>query len=1399
MKHNTLFWARTLFFTLALLIIVTQISPALAFGEPAHPVEIIENFWNCQNAHYDYINSNERYSRELESIIDRTAVFPNEFTHLISKPVYNYLWINKMPTTKAVGEAIIRARMSDGSTRHFKIMLKKLESKSLPPVKVNTYSQRTGDIIMGAKPHAEIKFQTYIGLQDWEYFYKHSVALNMLFYTENDFKEWECKVTHRESGQSKTLADPQKNLYTSRMDAAFQLEIKNSDTDIPYDANFETELFACMKNGEKIKLAHEAQKQILDPIVFAKKPVWVKIKHPREMFETEAFKVHDETVAASKKVYVDFVELSAEETEDFFAGEYFFPLAERDSVHSIEVVYTSADGTESSYCDHVITYTFKPVSNIAISGTTKENRACGAGVNVLLSDYARRVAQVKSTLTAQFSKLSSLKEFYDSTSQYTESEALRYRVKESDRLSFISVIPGKVDLSVNTIVSAPSEYVQREVPSGYFSNSPTQSDIVIRPDLPPAIILLPYSLSISRLDAFDYYSDAVSLDGDSIASCDIQLKKLLENGECETIEHSRGMKLALGRYRLELVATEKMEGETYAELLPENSKKVSKSGADFSVENYAPTTIISLDLKAKLPKADITIVTDDIEHSEIISQKKVAITNHLRELGIDAFINHHDKAVYTYSMKVYDSNNFGASYPSSTYHYSNNGYRGTLSLDRVSNNPYTVDRGSYKNVKKSHSIEEHVPNNSSRDAIFKWTKGRWIQTQAWNGRQLPSTRSYSCSHGRVTLNKTGSYFGHDSSSPTRDGLYEGEIWRIPYDFTAIYTGVCTYNDKVWEPKYVSVDSYTGHYSGTVRKSVVKPFAEQSRMYSDRLKVYFNTDETPNDDAGNMVAQCDYEEMLSLISEHLKTVIPPKNTVLVNDELKFVSEDSDLEFDEIFVKFIKLTHDPSIFQNPDENISGNIITIPTSFTKAGKYLLSREIADKPPIEQYSKSANACIEITAHRKPTADFEIDWTFANGKYDITLEDKSFDPDFEFDADKGIATKIYRYRKAGGDYVYEKPSQLSEGEYFVSLMVKDKFGAWSEESIKTIKLKAIPDVSLQAKLKYCSEHSSEAASGENVTVCEIQSKYHTDHDIFIQAFDKQTVIPFESAVSLGKDRYKWSDTEITIPEDTSDGIYNIRIHSNPAGEILLPVKVNTPIIVKGKTLQSEKLELSAITNKYAVSASATIFSGSKHERVIELALTENEGETKTWHAEVDIDEIDLQDGIYTTVFTAATASGKTATDSVTEEFVFLKIKNVAASGAHNLWNKSRFMGYEKIEITVELNKPADEVELRFSPELEAMNYRNSNGHNYSYREEFGYTVDFPIIMTNADSSRTIWTAKYILPIAESTIDWEGKTIKEPYKMYVKAIRNKKAAEADYPIDITGNIHDRMYVRPLIE
>lgn len=152
----------------------------------------------------------------------------------------------------------------------------------------------------------------------------------------------------------------------------------------------------------------------------------------------------------------------------------------------------------------------------------------------------------------------------------------------------------------------------------------------------------------------------------------------------------------------------------------------------------------------------------------------------------------------------------------------------------------------------------------------------------------------------------------------------------------------------------------------------------------------------------------------------------------------------------------------------------------------------------------------------------------------------------------------------------------------------------------------------------------------------------------------------------------------------------------------------------------------------------------------------------------------------------------------ITDRKTELEIKEMNIIGEWNKWNTHRFMGYEKIKIQIETDQEVDRVEIRFSPELEAMHYVNSKGMIYNYCDELGYIVNFPLAAKKIGDTPQ-WEAEYILPIAKSTVSWKNVRLTDPYKVYLKAYGDELEISEEMELDLTGNIYDLIYIRPIVK
>ncbi|MCR4435037.1 MAG: hypothetical protein QHH06_06615 [Clostridiales bacterium] len=131
-----------------------------------------------------------------------------------------------------------------------------------------------------------------------------------------------------------------------------------------------------------------------------------------------------------------------------------------------------------------------------------------------------------------------------------------------------------------------------------------------------------------------------------------------------------------------------------------------------------------------------------------------------------------------------------------------------------------------------------------------------------------------------------------------------------------------------------------------------------------------------------------------------------------------------------------------------------------------------------------------------------------------------------------------------------------------------------------------------------------------------------------------------------------------------------------------------------------------------------------------------------------------------------------------------------------------RFLSLETVKVDVQTTGGADRVVIRFSPELEAMQYTDAKGVTYDYgKDYFGYYVLFPEDSTcSLDSAikdnHAVW--EYTLPLAQSSKSWDDVRLREPYSMTVTAFKGDRSATYTVnDIDITGNVYDLTYIQPV--
>lgn len=166
-------------------------------------------------------------------------------------------------------------------------------------------------------------------------------------------------------------------------------------------------------------------------------------------------------------------------------------------------------------------------------------------------------------------------------------------------------------------------------------------------------------------------------------------------------------------------------------------------------------------------------------------------------------------------------------------------------------------------------------------------------------------------------------------------------------------------------------------------------------------------------------------------------------------------------------------------------------------------------------------------------------------------------------------------------------------------------------------------------------------------------------------------------------------------------------------------------------------------------------------------------------------------------------------------KIVTLAVTGVSIRGYWNHWRGQvdmfgkqltdephRFLSLETVKVDVSTTGNADKVVIRFSPELEAMQFTDTNGNVYDYRDDyFGEYVIFPQNSTiSLDSSvrdnHAVW--EYSLPLAPSSKSWDDARLRGQYSMTVTAYKGERSVVYTVnDIDITGNVYDLTYIQPI--
>ena len=234
-------------------------------------------------------------------------------------------------------------------------------------------------------------------------------------------------------------------------------------------------------------------------------------------------------------------------------------------------------------------------------------------------------------------------------------------------------------------------------------------------------------------------------------------------------------------------------------------------------------------------------------------------------------------------------------------------------------------------------------------------------------------------------------------------------------------------------------------------------------------------------------------------------------VAKDQPVRYISRYADYENDPLYQESWEYEYDPTVFYNEvaEEGIQSFTSDTPvTVFDKAGAYTMRLKVRDNPvgendALDEYrlwSDESSYEKVLMVHNRPVAELTVNVTSNpndNQTVLINVEDNCYDYDHLDESEKGIAQKVYRWKRLTDADWTEGPvsNKLEIGDiYLISLTVKDKEGQWSYPNIQIINTNdyAVPAEEIDEELPviHLDLEKSRADAGESVKI----TGYATDN-----------------------------------------------------------------------------------------------------------------------------------------------------------------------------------------------------------------------------------------------------------------------------------------------------------------
>lgn len=1244
---------------------------------------------------------------------------PNE------KSAYNYSHILTRPTSLIPGESVMWHHTQKDNREWYQVFsLDTIESKAPTPIQTEIVSINSKDVPVGDvvdKVYTVKVKATILDAYMYDNVDENGIADDVIrgaYLNREDVKEWEFKVKDHITNNLITVKGQRDKANTAF--AEFTVTIPHAAyADKVLASNPSLEVFftgiATVTYYTTQTATDDDVKSVNDPfpIVEELDPLMVEIDAPTEMLDTEKFAIVDSSTfpeGTTRTVEIDGQTLSPGDAENFISGNHIFPLIGEDKVYTYKVIYDDGKGLVITFADYVVVYTTKPKAQFKVTGTFKENRLITANTDVsnVNSAYLRANATINTN-------------FFTAQNTAGDSGIIKFGTQNTSTLSYIVKDEAAIKMEMQVTANIPQNRIQRsDIPAGYHTSDVYQYNLFVLTDYEPALIANVWNSVLVRNETLDFYYDAASVDEDVISVNTYKIyydtngdnipETLVRQGNYD--DYTAYTPDKLGYYKIVFYAEETFGQPTLSQFITEADKRKFTLEREFYVDNLAPMTKIYTDIEYDFPQADVIVLNDQgitREFNNTIVQERVNWINSLRQSGIMGSVQVWDLYTYVYDKPASTTRFTGSSYPPSTTSYSSDGYSGTLSRYSVSNNPYQVDNGYYKTVTESSTGYADVDNYSGGTAVYEYRASGWVALNGWTGSDLPMTMSYSSGGWTGTLTKNG---GTDYSDPAPSGSGTiGERYYRQFHWVAHYSGPISRQTQVWQSNWVWYDDYTGYYSGTIYKNVKQAFTPVFRNTADKYLVYF-ADSNVNNLADVQYIKSrgsvkvilvgkastktqlthDYyidsakpladimAEVNNLVAEN--NPVENRQLVLVGQTFALNKADYDDENDPITQIGYQYVHDTTYYDNSagletgaraafSSNKADYVSTVKTSFTKPGKYTVYRQISDTPTgMPAFAKDSNTpSIEIYVHRKPIADYTLDWDYNSGSatYRTTWVDKSYDLDHQYsDPNKGITDRTIMYRKTSGDniWIYSIPDNLTPGTYELRYAVKDIEGVWSDEKVSNFTLSTAPAIQADAKLRTLSPNftTSSIPSTEYLELYDVWTRYPYNVSLEIALYNstgttrvgaiKTVNYSAATGTKTGND-IAWNNITYQVANTITDGNYILKLRVYDSGNASIRQDINFPVTVRtphdlvgyingdstGAALYLAEInELTAETSIYVQSVTTNVLGTN-----VPLLYVNTVGGKKQWRNTITVNE-SVGEISGTAVYTSTTVNGVVGT-----------------------------------------------------------------------------------------------------------------------------------------------------------